>query len=237
MFDLSLETANLLYAISNGLLILGGILVVVGSVGSFWMTNVRDRYTNERISANEKETARANEHSRVLEVDLAKTNAELEKQKELTAKAEKDLLRLRRHAAQRSIEFGQFEALIKNGPMAPVEVLYSNDDGEAFNLASQIVVSLMMAKWDTRGPSPIPPTTDPLRTRLPPAMAVGGQPVGVSVVARRETLRAFEKVSSSPVEVLVNALVRSLGQVAGGANDADTPVGVIWIVVGPKPPG
>lgn len=61
MLDLSLPTANALFGLSNIALIIGGVLVLIGTVGVFWTTGIRDRYADERISSNETQTAMANE--------------------------------------------------------------------------------------------------------------------------------------------------------------------------------
>lgn len=60
MLDLSLPTANVLFGLSNIALIVGTVLALVGTIGIFWTTGIRDRYADERISNNEAQTATAN---------------------------------------------------------------------------------------------------------------------------------------------------------------------------------
>jgi hypothetical protein len=104
MLDLSLPTANALFGLSNIALIIGGVLVLIGTVGVFWTTGIRDRYAEERISSNEAQTAMANEGA-------AKAN---ERASELAKEAEHERLerlQLEAEIAPRRLTREQREAI------------------------------------------------------------------------------------------------------------------------------
>lgn len=60
MLNLSAAAANTIYAISGVLLVLGAVLTVIGTIGAIWSGGIREKYSDERIAANEAQTARAN---------------------------------------------------------------------------------------------------------------------------------------------------------------------------------
>jgi len=83
MLDISLPTANALFGLSNLALIIGGTLVLTGSVGVFWSGSIRDRFADERARGNETKTAvavadsaRANESNTRLQLELEKERVE-----------------------------------------------------------------------------------------------------------------------------------------------------------------
>ena len=109
MFSLSLPAANEIFGLANSALILGAVLVLAGTVGTIWTSAIRERYADERISNNEKQTAAANENA---------ANAN-ERTAELTAQAtalELDLERERneRLRIQERLEATQAEATHAN---------------------------------------------------------------------------------------------------------------------------
>lgn len=57
---LAQPTAELWNTIFNLVLVSGAILVLAGTWGAFWTGNMKEFYSNERISANEAQTASAN---------------------------------------------------------------------------------------------------------------------------------------------------------------------------------
>lgn len=59
MFSISAQAADAIYSWSNILLVLGATLALVGTAGVFWSGGVREKFSDERISANEAETAKA----------------------------------------------------------------------------------------------------------------------------------------------------------------------------------
>ncbi len=59
MFNVSLPVADAVFTWANVVLVLGAVLAFVGTAGVFWSTGIRERYADERIAANEAETAKA----------------------------------------------------------------------------------------------------------------------------------------------------------------------------------
>lgn len=59
MFNITSTAADAIFTYANILLVVGAVLAVVGTVGVFWSTGIRERFADERIAANEAETARA----------------------------------------------------------------------------------------------------------------------------------------------------------------------------------
>ena len=59
MFSITSQVADAIYTWSNVLLVLGAILALTGTAGVFWSGGVREKFADERISANEAETAKA----------------------------------------------------------------------------------------------------------------------------------------------------------------------------------
>ncbi len=80
MFDLSQEAANTLSGWANVTLIAGAAFVLIGTVGAFWTSGIRERYAAERRSGNEAKTAQAL-------ADAAKAHAVSESAKAESARA------------------------------------------------------------------------------------------------------------------------------------------------------
>src|SRR5574340_318342 len=59
MFSITAQLADTIYTWSNVLLVLVAILAFIGTAGVFWSGGVREKFADERISANEAETAKA----------------------------------------------------------------------------------------------------------------------------------------------------------------------------------
>lgn len=59
MFSITSQIADAIYTWSNVLLVLGATLALIGTAGVFWSGGVREKFADERISANEAETAKA----------------------------------------------------------------------------------------------------------------------------------------------------------------------------------
>ncbi|MGN6113051.1 MAG: hypothetical protein ACTHOC_08605 [Luteimonas sp.] len=59
MFSITPQAADAIYSCSNVLLVLGATLALVGTAGVFWSGGVREKFADERISANEADTAKA----------------------------------------------------------------------------------------------------------------------------------------------------------------------------------
>ena len=59
MFSITSQLADAIFTWSNVLLVIGATLALVGTAGVFWSGGVREKFADERIAANEAETARA----------------------------------------------------------------------------------------------------------------------------------------------------------------------------------
>jgi hypothetical protein len=63
MWDVTAPWVDFLFNVSNVVLIVGALAVLLGTIGAIAMGAAREQFANERISANEAETARANNES------------------------------------------------------------------------------------------------------------------------------------------------------------------------------
>lgn len=61
MWYVTEPTASFLFSVSNVALIIGATAVLIGTIGSILMGAAKEQFSNERISANEAETAHAKE--------------------------------------------------------------------------------------------------------------------------------------------------------------------------------
>lgn len=59
MFSITSQLADAIFTWSNVLLVIGATLALVGTAGVFWSGGVREKFADERIAANEAETAKA----------------------------------------------------------------------------------------------------------------------------------------------------------------------------------
>jgi hypothetical protein len=142
MWNVSEPLANLLFDVSGALLILGAVLVAIGTYGTIKMGGAKEYFANERISENErvaagamKDAAHANERAAGLEKEAA--NARLETE------------RLKAQFAWRAFSPEQAKALEQDLAAHPgiVNVMYVSGDPEANNLAIQIGNIFSAAKW------------------------------------------------------------------------------------------
>lgn len=82
-FDVSQSFADGMLTLSNGALVIGALLVLLGTIGAIRSTGILDRYKDERISENEVKTEKA-------KADAANANKEAAQANEHTAKLEKE---------------------------------------------------------------------------------------------------------------------------------------------------
>lgn len=71
----SLDSATFWFDVSNVVLLLGAALVVIGTYGVYKTGAIKERYSDERLSENEKETRRATADSDIAKAEAAKANA------------------------------------------------------------------------------------------------------------------------------------------------------------------
>lgn len=78
MFSISASVVDTIYTLSNILLVIGSTLALVGTIGAIWSGGILEKFSDERISLNEAETAKA-------KAETAKAFLEQERLKSLMA--------------------------------------------------------------------------------------------------------------------------------------------------------
>jgi len=76
--------------LSNAALIAGAVLILIGTIGAIAMSSAKEHFANERISANEADTARANEAAARANEGAVKAQLALEKYKATRASGLKE---------------------------------------------------------------------------------------------------------------------------------------------------
>ena len=231
-------------------LLIAGAVTAVGACATIaflllqWRTtHIRDGYSELRTSALEFQTAEAHKITAEANKRIAELNGEIANANARQAEAELKLEQLRQRVGPRQINQEAFLKVLEGKAMAPVEIMYPREDGEAFNLSIQIRDLLRAAQWQASEPLPVPPNVVARLANQPSHMAVGGQPTGVSVVVRADTQEEFralqDREANTPINAIVKALLSTLGSISSYAGGSDIftapPNGIVRIVVGPKP--
>jgi hypothetical protein len=81
VFSISQELADTVFTWGNVVLVLGAVFALVGTAAVFWSTGVRERFADQRIAANEAETAKANAEAAKANAEAAHAKLEQEKLK------------------------------------------------------------------------------------------------------------------------------------------------------------
>jgi len=105
---------------------------------------------NERAQALENANLLLREKVATLETASSIHGTELSRQKELTAKAEKDLLDLKERTQPRRISQAQHDritAMLSHSPKGQVQILYISGDREGFDFSNDIAKTLNDAGW------------------------------------------------------------------------------------------
>lgn len=120
------QFADSVYIWSNVLLVVGASLALIGTLGTFWSSGVRDKFSNERIAANEAETAKA---------------------KGETAKAQLEQQRLKALMAWRRVSVAQAEKLAEalRGSGLELWLTFVGDDPESTVYRQDIEAALSAA--------------------------------------------------------------------------------------------
>ena len=135
MFNVSLDNANFWFDMSNLALLLGAVLVVVGTYGVYKMGAIKEHFSDLRISENERATAEANERAVHLEKEAAEARLETE--------------RLKKEVAWRDlnpITRGKLIAELSDKP-ARITLVFVSGDPEATRYCAQFVDVFRQAKW------------------------------------------------------------------------------------------
>jgi hypothetical protein len=244
MFD-SPESASLWFDIFNGVLFAGALLVTVGTWGTIKTAGIKERFSDERIAANEAETKRAIADSDAAKEGTAKANeriAELSAQSEQlrkdtaeaqaqTKRSEVKLAQLRKLAERRAlVDMEGFLDRLKGAPKCHVEIWYLRDAPDARWLADMISMGFAEAGWGMVPIQPIPdldPSSEAYRRGQSNVEAAGGQASGVTVASRLTT--------HDSAQAVMRALSRGMQSLMSGSmGDVPVPEGTIRIVIGRK---
>jgi hypothetical protein len=171
----------------------------------------------------------------VKEADLQR---DLAASKERLAAAELGTEQLRRLAGPRGINQEAFSKALEGKPKSPVQIWYLPEIPDGFWFANQLVSALIAAHWDIlEPPTPIrlgePDPNDKYARYVPPLMALGAQPSGITVVAHG--VPADIDKDHSSWSALVNAIAVGMGTSAAGGFNASVPEGVLRVIIAAKP--
>jgi hypothetical protein len=163
IFALSSQAADRLYGIANIALIVGALIVLVGTILAIWTSGVRERYADIRISNNEAETesarrdaAQAIERAASLEKDAQDVRKQVAQSNESAAIAQKDAEQsrlaqeeLKAQVSWRTISAGVASQMIVSLSASPSEVHIGSiaNDPESQFLAFQFSKIFSEAKW------------------------------------------------------------------------------------------
>jgi hypothetical protein len=219
--EMSLSTATLVGTLANWGLLASLIAGVISTFLIVKTADVKEEHWDKLREASSERIAEAN--ARALEAGLA----------------------LEKFKAPRQLKGDEFVKALEGKPKAPVEIVFVRDDPECWQLAMQIRDWLKTAKWEYSEPAAITGPDEARFASYPSAMQAGGQPRGVTIVQRVTTQADFEREKGNPfdpndpidtpMKALSRALMGSLGGIGGSMNFDTGRVGVLRVVVGPKP--
>jgi hypothetical protein len=152
MFD-SAESAGLWFDIFNGVLFLGALFVTIGTWGTIKTAGIKEKFSDERVAANEVETKRAIAESDSAKQGTAKANeriAELSTQAEQlrkdTAEAQLALAKFRAPRKLDDSQVARIKAVIARFSGTPFDIMV-NLESEPQSFAGQIGGLLESAGW------------------------------------------------------------------------------------------
>jgi hypothetical protein len=204
MLGLSLESWNYVLLAS----------LVVGVIATYAVIHL------QRLETEAAETA-LTDYKLSVARDIAEANAR-------TAEAELALAHLQKRVAPRRILEVDFLKSIEEGikPSLPVEILYSRDDADSAQLASQLYTLLsLQAKWPVEYARPLPPAA--IDSYSPSTLLAGGNSSGVTIV---ENPGGQDRTPGGALRV---ALIKSLGSITW-SNKPELPEGKVRIVIAPR---
>jgi hypothetical protein len=136
MWDISPPLADVLFAWSNVVLIVGAAAVLIGTIGSIKIGAIREHFADLRISDNERETSKANVRAAELEKEAAEARLEQE--------------RLKARLAWRTLSpdvVARLTSFLLAHP-SKVNIEFAASDTEAQYLAIQLANIFSDAKWE-----------------------------------------------------------------------------------------
>lgn len=104
MPSISLPWATFFYNVSSVALVSGAVAVLAGTIGNVWMGSVKERYGDDRIAANEKETALAQESAGKANGRAGEANLEAGKANKAAAEANERAAALEKDAEQARLQ-------------------------------------------------------------------------------------------------------------------------------------
>lgn len=146
MFDVTLPQANLWFDIFNIVLFVGAFAVAVGTYGTIKMGAVKERFSDERIAANETQTAQANKRT----AEIEKSNLLLQQDVE---RERIERLKLEEKLGPRKIRPEQRSSVLEKLKTAPKGVVFmrpSAADSEPLQFSAQVASILADAGFDVR---------------------------------------------------------------------------------------
>ena len=220
---------------------------------------------NGKASKSEQDAAqlrtdleRAKGETKAAEAKLEKEQGETDHAQEEAAKAQLALKKYVTTVAERQRARGvdrvKLLRMLEGKPKSSIVLLYNPNDSEAYWLADMLFMWLGKgngdaagAGWDVAPPKPIPPNAGNRGGHppdAPPAMHFGGTftGVGITFVVNETVLRQEIQIGSSfqsftaAVMSSITPRENPIGYSFISEGDNAIPDGVIWVVVGPKPP-
>ena len=176
LFSMTLAEWNVAFQFTSAILL--GLTFAVGA-GAIITGYVLNKRQTVLIAETGRDAALAKEST-------ARLSLRIEEESKERVKAELELERLKKQVGPRRLDREAFLKALAGQPKAPVQILYLRDDADSLEFAQEIENQLRRAGWTvtTREPIPVAPGSGP---DIPITMSVGGQPSGVTVVARSIT--------------------------------------------------
>jgi hypothetical protein len=223
MFDVSSDGANFWFDISNVILFAGAVLVAMGTYGTIKFSGIKEKFSDERIAANELETKRA-----VADSDLAKQGAA-----EANARAAEAQLALEKFKAPRSISVearNRIAESLKEFSGQQYYGMVASDVADAWDLWREISLSLELAGWKRLSPPGLQVSQYGPPAGIPLAPQAGGMILGsAGKSTAEETMVTHERAEALAASLTDESVI------AGPGFSTDIPANTIAIVIGPKP--
>ncbi len=77
MFNITQSLADTIFSWANILLVIGAVLALIGTAGVVWSGGIREKFADERISANEAETAKAKAETAEAKLEQERLKAQM----------------------------------------------------------------------------------------------------------------------------------------------------------------
>lgn len=143
LFNISQDEADALFGAANVAAIIGGVLVVIGTAGIFWIGSIREHYADRRLQANELATATANREAAASKERNTALQIELEKERTERLKLEERLAPRRLRDAGRE----KFRNAIRPFARTKIKLGVPLNNAEGDALLNEIGQALLEAGW------------------------------------------------------------------------------------------